>query len=57
VNDLIERPDLGVPEGGQRGIGLAFFVGFAEALFHFGERTGFDIVSTHFVDHDGSLVD
>src|SRR5262249_17426999 len=55
VDDLIERPDLGVPERSQLGILLPGLVGFAEALLDFGDRVRLYAVSPDLIEH-GALI-
>ena len=51
MDDLVQRADLGVPEGGERRQRLAEFIGFAETFFDFAKGFGFDVVRAHFVNH------
>ncbi|MNC88118.1 hypothetical protein D3C83_39050 [compost metagenome] len=57
MDDLVERPDLGVPERGELGVLLAEFVGLAEALLDFGQAVRLQIVGSEFVDHGGPPLD
>src|SRR5581483_1762630 len=51
VDDLVERPDLGVPEGGQRRVLLAVLVGLSVALLDLGQAAGLERVGAELVDH------
>src|SRR5256886_45982 len=51
VDDLVEGPDLRVPEGGQRGVLLPVLVGLAVALLDLGQAAGGDPVGSDLVDH------
>lgn len=51
VDDLVQRPDLGVPERGQRRQRLAVLDRRGPALEHLGQRAGLEVVGAHFVDH------
>src|SRR5213594_3725096 len=55
VDDLVEGPDLRVPEGGQRGVLLAVLVGLAEALLDLGQAAWGDPIGSDLVDHGGLL--
>jgi hypothetical protein len=56
VDDLVQRPDLGVPIGGELRVFLAVLVGLPEALLHLGQRLRLDVVGSHLVDHGCSPV-
>src|SRR5206468_11463122 len=51
VDDLVERPDLGVQEGRQLGILLPVLVGVPEALLDFAEAPRRDLVGANLVNH------
>src|SRR5581483_12395625 len=51
VDDLVERADLGVPEGRERRVLLAVLVRLAEPLLHFAEAAGGDAIRPNLVDH------
>jgi len=51
VDDLVERPDLGVPEGGQLGVLLAVLVALAESLLDLGQASRGDAIRPDLVDH------
>src|SRR5439155_20091067 len=51
VDDLVQRPDLGVQEGGQLRVLLAVLVALPETLLDLGQAPGRDAVGADLVDH------
>src|SRR5258705_1894162 len=56
MDDLVERADLGAPEGGERRVLLAVLVGLAVALLHLGQAAGLERVGPELVDHRRSPI-
>src|SRR5258708_22630685 len=56
MNDLIQRPDFGVPEGGERRQFGPCRQGLAEAVLDRRDRTGLHFLSAEFDNHRGSSI-
>ena len=51
MNHLVQRSDVGVPEGGELGVLFPGGQGLAEVLLKLGHSAGLQIVGADFVNH------